>query len=367
MVHAADRRHVPPFSQAIVPARVGSPLAQHRHAVPHSRSVLSWLPAGKSAAVCFSVDDVHPGRSTDAFEAGGDLQHGALGHLEWLLERNPHLHCTLFVTPDWRQIRPHADRSLLACIPGLRHIVFHTRPLPRGTMRLDRHPGFVHYLKSLPRTDVALHGLHHLRRGPQPLVEFAHCSHRQCERILEQSMRIFNGADLPFSPGLCPPIWHFSRPLGTAMAAQGLTWVASARDLDTPITPSARTAGSGLQGVALTRPQRVFDLPLLHFPINFQATSSLDRAFSILDSGGLLSIKAHITRHLPGHTLLDGLDHDYRAYLHTLFRAIDRRYGTSLWWTSMNGIARHLNGHAPADIPIRPVHADMAGPFATAR
>src|SRR5205085_9128068 len=60
----------------------------------------TWLPAGKRAAVCFSVDDVHPATSRDEFDAGGDLGRGALGRLERLLERNPSVRVTLFVTPD---------------------------------------------------------------------------------------------------------------------------------------------------------------------------------------------------------------------------------------------------------------------------
>ncbi len=38
-----------------------------------------WLPPGKHAAVCLSIDDVHPGTSNDSYEAGGDLHAGALG------------------------------------------------------------------------------------------------------------------------------------------------------------------------------------------------------------------------------------------------------------------------------------------------
>src|SRR6266699_2489181 len=34
----------------------------------------SWLPAGKRAAVCFNVDDVHPATSRDEFDAGADPQ-----------------------------------------------------------------------------------------------------------------------------------------------------------------------------------------------------------------------------------------------------------------------------------------------------
>ena len=66
-----------------------------------------WLPDHHDAAVTFSIDDVHPGRSSDAYEAGGDLGDGALGHVAWLLERHPQLRVTLFTTPDWRELSPN--------------------------------------------------------------------------------------------------------------------------------------------------------------------------------------------------------------------------------------------------------------------
>ncbi len=304
--------------------------------------VRPWLPPGKRAAICFTVDDVHPGRSTDAFEAGGDLAQGALGHIDWLLCRHAHLHCTLFVTPDWRQVRPHAHRGVLSRIPMVRDRVYLSRPLPLGSMRLDRHPGFVRYLATLPRTDVALHGLHHLRRGPLPLVEFRGLSQRQCNNLLRRAMRIFHRAGLLFSPGVCPPAWHFSDNLGEAMIHNGLRWVASARDLETPIHRCALTGGSGLTGVSLLYPQTILGGRLVHIPTNFQATSSIDRAIAVIEAGGLVSVKAHISKYLPGHTLLDGMDIPYRNYLDRLFTEVDRRYGDSLWWPSMDDIAARV-------------------------
>jgi hypothetical protein len=62
-----------------------------------------WLPPGKIAAICFSIDDVHPGTWTycDHGEYHGA---GVLGNQEWLVDRHPKLRMTDFVTPDWRQL-----------------------------------------------------------------------------------------------------------------------------------------------------------------------------------------------------------------------------------------------------------------------
>src|SRR2546421_2794939 len=97
-----------------------------------------WLPAGKRAAVCFRVDDVHPATSEDEFDAGGDLGRGALGHVERLLHRHPRPRGTLFVTPDWRLGRPLPTPQGLSPIPPRRARLHRGPPTPRGPLPLAR-------------------------------------------------------------------------------------------------------------------------------------------------------------------------------------------------------------------------------------
>lgn len=318
--------------------------------IPH------WLPSDKRAAVCFTIDDIHPGKSTDAYEAGGDLEKGALGHVQWLLERHPQLRTTLFVTADWREIGPHVTQHLLAKVPVVRDAVYLTEILPRGTMRLGRHPEFVQYLKSLPRTDVALHGLHHVHKGPQITTEFFQRDRAECEVMVAEMIAIFHEAGLPFSLGMCPPSWHFTEELGAAMASHGLKFIASSRDIRTPVGPNAVTAMSGVRGASLIYPERIYGEQLLHFTSNFQATSPLDRAMDIIENGGLLAIKAHIIKNCCGHIALDGMDELYRNYLDALLFELEQRYGDSLWWTSMAEIAAFAEHSLPTA-----VYAGMSG------
>src|SRR3989442_6339508 len=98
--------------------------------------VRDFAPPGKCGAVVFTIDDVHPGRSTDAYEAGGDLDKGALGHVQGLLARHPQLRITLFVTADWREISPAPTRKVLAKVPWLRDRLMLARTRPAGTMRI---------------------------------------------------------------------------------------------------------------------------------------------------------------------------------------------------------------------------------------
>ena len=307
-----------------------------------SAAIQRWLPPGKAAAVCFSLDDVHPATSRHPYEAGGDLGRGVLGHLLWLLERHRRLAATLFVTPAWRMISGHPTRLLRSRVPWLRHRI-HLAPVqPRNALRLDRHPGFCRFLRRLPRTELALHGLHHTRRGDPLHVEFLGRDRRACRRALERAIEIFRRAGLPPATGFAPPGWHLTAELAGAAADAGLEFVASARDLDTPVTPGATAAGSGLRGAPLFLPARLEPSGLIHFTTNFQATSAPERAFAILDAGGLLAIKAHAAKRVGDHVMADGLDAAYRDALHRLFTQLERRYGDALAWTSFGALAAAL-------------------------
>jgi len=301
-----------------------------------------WLPPGKKAAVCFTIDDVHPGRSSDAYEAGGDLERGALGHVQWLLDRHPQLHVTLFTAADWREISPMPTRKLLAGIPFVRDRVLLAPVLSAGTMRLDRHPQFVSFLNSMPRTEIGLHGLHHVHAGPRIYQEFQDETFEQCEDKLSRALSIFCDAGLPVPLGMTPPGWQASPALLSAMRSVGLRFVGSARDIKTPVDRSAVASMSGLSNVSLIFPERL-PCGLVHFTTNFQATSHWERAKHIVDAGGLLAVKAHIAKDYLGYVMIDGVDSLYSNFLDLLFSRLEHEYGDALWWPSMGQIAQRID------------------------
>lgn len=300
-----------------------------------------WLPPGKDVAVCFTIDDVHPGRSTDAYEAGGDLGDGVLGHLAWLLERHAELRATLFVTADWREREPFVTRRTLGRVPRVRDRVWLVRRLAAGTMALDRHPEFVAHLRALPRTEVALHGLHHVHRGRRVMVEFQDEGVEACTATLRRAIDIFAAAGLPLPAGITPPGWEAPPALLAACSQVGLDYVASSRDVRTPVSATARTAMSGLQDMPLIEPTLVGD-GLVHIPSNVQATSSVDRVLDIAELGGLVSVKAHAVKSAFGHVALDGLDEVYRNYLDQLFWRLEDAYGHRVWWATMGEVAARV-------------------------
>jgi hypothetical protein len=302
---------------------------------------IQWYRPGKSAAVVMSVDDVFPGTSQTAYESGGDLERGAFGRLLWLLDRHPLLHLTVFVTPDWRRISPVAHLPWRH-VPWLRDRLYLASVLPKGTMDLRKHPEFVAFLNAMPRTEIAIHGLHHINRGRSVSVEFQNRDRAACADMLAEAIRIFEQSGLRYVPGFQPPGWDCNVDLQQACRDVGIEWVASARDVRTPVSKYARTAMSGLSGVSMLFPERIAP-NLLHISTNFQATSAPERAFDILDAGGVLSIKAHITKNVPGHQHLDGVDELYMNYLDRLFDDIEKRYGDAIDWTTLNRLATPLS------------------------
>lgn len=310
---------------------------------------IHWYRPGKTAAVVMSVDDIFPGTSESAYESGGDLEQGALGRLLWLLQRHRQLQLTLFVTPDWRRISPVADR-LWRHVPLLRDRVYLAHVLPKGTMDLRLHPQFVAFLNAMPRTEIALHGLHHINRGRSVSVEFQNRDRVACAAMLAEGLRIFEEAGLRFVRGLQPPGWDCQVALQEACRDVGIGWVTSARDIVTAVAKDAKTAMSGLGGVSLLFPERIAP-KLLHFSTNFQATSVAERAFEILDAGGVLSIKAHIAKSVPGHLHLDGVDELYMNYLDRLFFEIEQRYAEAIEWTTLNQLATPLSASCSTPLP----------------
>jgi hypothetical protein len=309
-----------------------------------------WLPAGKTAAVCFSIDDVHPASSKDGCDMGGDLAAGALGRLVRLQQRHPELRATLCVTPDWRLDSLVPDTLFLRHLPKIRRYVHWTRLRPRAQFRVDRHPRFVEYLNGLERCEVIPHGLHHAHRGARFAVEFQDQSEQQCLKMLTQALDIFRTAGLRFVRGYAPPAWEAPPALIAALGRLGFEFLSSSRDLDTPVTSDALTAGSGLKGSSLIYPQRVGDGGLVHLTTNFQATSSFERAVRILELGGVLHVKAHVFKSGGGHVMSDGLDELYCNYLDVLFAHLGARFGSALWWAHLSEIARRvhrLHGDAP--------------------
>jgi hypothetical protein len=299
--------------------------------------------------VCFSIDDIHPGTSRDAYEAGGDMERGSLGVLRQLQDRQPQLRTTLFATPDWRQTSPFPTqpRAWLAKVPFLGDRLYLAPTLPQGTMAFDRHPAFVRYLASLPHTEIALHGLHHIHPGPKIPVEFQAQGEDQCAAMLREGQGIFRKAGLPPATGMQPPAWNTPDALVRAAQREGLLYLACARDIVTPISADATSAMSGPRGMSLVQPQLFPGTRVVHLCSNFQATSPPERALQILELGGLLCVKGHIVKQYKTYVALDAVDELYCNYLDLLLDKLHARFGDALWFATMDEVARAYHAAHP--------------------
>lgn len=305
--------------------------------------MLNWKPPEKKAAICFTIDDIHPSTSTDYYEGGGDLEKGNLGLVKWLLDRHPQLKVTLFTTANWREISPVPTKKILAAIPGLRDKFYLAKRYKKNTMNLERHPQFVEYLNKMERAEIAFHGLYHVHKGLKIPVEFQNQSEKEFAIIIGEMMRIFKASGLDHVKGLCPPGWNAPNPLLNTLIEKDFDFVASARDIFTEISESAVNNMSGIKGTSLIYPERIKENKILHLPTNFQANSKIDRAKQIIENFGLLSIKAHIVKSVFGYIAIDGIDELYINYLDVLLSNLENEYGENLWWTSMGEISEYVN------------------------
>lgn len=304
--------------------------------------MLNWKPPGKKAAVCFTIDDIHPSKSSDYYEAGGDLEKGQLGRVIWLLDRHPELKVTLFTTANWREISPVPTRKLLASLPGIRDKFFLAPRYRKDTMNLEKHPEFVQFLNSVNSAEIGFHGLYHVHKGLKIPVEFQNQSEKEFREIIEEMLRIFNSSGIDYIKGICPPGWNAPEELLNRLIAEDFDFVASARDIFTPVSRNAKTNMSGIKGVSLIEPELIKGGKLIHFPTNFQANSTIDRARDIVENSGLLSIKAHIVKSVFGYVAIDGVDELYMNYLDVLLSNLKAEYGEELWITSMGEIAAYI-------------------------
>ena len=310
--------------------------------------VSNWLPENKKAAICFTIDDLHPANlAQHGYDAGGDLNEGVFGKVNWLLEKHSKLKVTLFTTADWREISPFPTRKILAKIPMLRDLFYLAKIQPKGTFQINRFPAFQDFYSNHKQVEIALHGLHHVHKGIKIPVEFQNQTLQECNVIIKKMLHIFENSKIPFAKGFTPPAWNASANLIQALTDNKVDFLASARDILTPISKEARNKMSGYPNISILYPEYINDKKIIHLPSNFQATSDFNRAFEIIENNGILSIKAHIMKNAFGHIALDGVDETYMTYLDQLLQEIEKRYGDTIWWTTMGEISDRIkNNHS---------------------
>ena len=308
----------------------------------------NWLPRDKKAAVCFTIDDLHPASlSKHGYDAGGDLNKGIFAKIDWLLKRHPQLKITFFCTADWREISPVPTRILLSKIPFFRDFFYLTKLQPKQTMQLDKYEDFINFYSNHDQVEIALHGLHHVHKGLNIPVEFQQDSFKICNNKVTKMLQIFKQSKIKFVYGFTPPAWNAPENLMKSLVANGIKFLASARDIKTTISKNAVNNMSGRKNVSIIYPELIENGKMVHFTSNFQATNDYLRAFEIIENNGLLAIKAHMIKKFHGHISLDGVDDNYMKYLDKLLFEIDEKYQEQIWWTTMGEISNKILENQP--------------------
>ena len=303
----------------------------------------NWLPEHKKAAICFTIDDLHPASlSKHGYDAGGDCNNGVFAHIDWLLKRHPQLKVTFFCTADWREISPTPTRKILSKIPVIRDFFYLTKIQPKSTLQLDKYPHFVDFYSNHKQVEIAFHGLHHVHKGIKIPVEFQEETFNVINKKIIKMIDIFKQSKIKFVYGFTPPAWNAPENLMKSLVANGVKFLASARDVKTEISKTATNNMSGRKNVSIVYPELIENGKMVHFASNFQATNAYERAFEIIENNGLVAIKAHIIKEFHGHISLDGVDENYIQYLDKLLFEIEAKYGDQIWWTTMGEMSNKI-------------------------
>jgi hypothetical protein len=223
-----------------------------------------------------------------------------------------------------------------------------SKVLKKGTMSLENHPEFVSFLNQNKQFEIACHGLHHVHKGLKIPVEFQNQTKQEFQEIVKDMIHIFDKSKIDYVKGICPPGWNAPQQLIEVLQENDFSFLASSRDVKTPISKKAKANMSGLQGVSLLYPELLSN-KLIHFPSNMQANNSIDRIFDIIENEGLVSIKGHMIKRILNYVAIDGIDELYVNYLDCIFTEIENRYGDSIWWTTMGEMATYIKQNNKSD------------------
>ncbi|MFH1285259.1 MAG: DUF2334 domain-containing protein [Candidatus Micrarchaeota archaeon] len=273
---------------------------------------IAW-PKNCKAALNINVDDVHPESASDIADCSGEQDEGVFRFLTLLGDEFPELKMTLFVTPEWRYKKFAGRwRRKLDFVFGSKYELW-----DETKFRLDLHPEWCSWLREKTRKgkfEIAVHGLNHYSPRYPYSAEFQGASYEESNAKLEKAEAIFADAKLPFVRGFRTPGWGVSSGLLQALKEREYEFVSC--------YPNAREL-SAVEGI-------------VHVPQNWDATHLVAEARNIVKSGGLLSIKAHITKKYGSDRIANGLDEVSYAKIRKLLQDV---YSWDVWFASMKEIA----------------------------
>ena len=188
------------------------------------------------------------------------------------------------------------------------------------------------------RVELAVHGLTHVRRTSLPFgwhTEFAFLSAPEVSARVSEALTIF--ADAKWRPyGFRQPGWDLSSDLAllTILREQGFRYIAGS-SLDAGLN-----AGRALVSDAyVTRVNGILNIPQ-NIELDWDMARIRDAAESLIDKGGLVSIKAHFAR---AHQT-NALSGDNVQKLRALLDHLDSHHRSRVAYATMQQIATAAEG-----------------------
>lgn len=288
---------------------------------------IGW-PEGKLAAFNLQFDDASAKDGvSDPYDYGGNPDGALVRSYLRLLEEEPELQVTLFVIPD----------------PTFREKGFYRGVVPDGTWALDRRWAFSAFLKTLPRTEIANHGLHHYQDEVRYFLkarEFEFKTRAECRETIDRSQAIFERAGfLPI--GFKPSGWGIGHNadfgLLEALSDSGFSYVA----LSSPV--------SGLNWdrnrVSNIYPQFVGGL--LNIPQNVSLSWALPVILKTIDAiierRGVVTIQGHFCE--QDRWMEDGIGPRMVEKIRDVMAYVKARYSDQIWFAQLADIARFCHEH----------------------
>lgn len=274
--------------------------------------------------VSIGIDDFHPESSKNGYDCGGDMKAGSFAFVDELLAVEPDAKATLYVTPDWAY-KPYGRWE-------------------RGLFDLRAHPAWTEWLKgccSDGRLELAEHGLFHWRCEWPFGEEFRDTSKDESLRLLRKAREIFSETGLPVSRGFRPPCWAIGKGLVEALGEYDFEFVAASSDVVSDVRPGTTSCQWGLRSVSLLHPEPIGDTAVVNIPANWDPYwSDVERAFHIVEAGGVVAVTSHIQAAYWGETIENGLSRGILDKMIHLFGALRDRYHSSITFLTHSELCR---------------------------
>jgi len=254
-----------------------------------------------------NFDDVHPEKSSNIADCGGDLEDGVFGYILELIGQFPKIKVTFFVTPNWID-KPEDPFPIKHIKKSLR--VNYKNTWKDEPFRLDRHKEWCKWLNRHSKNiEVAVHGYvhHNPNHGIWHSQEFKGASYEESLQKIKNAEALFKKADLKFVKGFRPPGWGFSDGTLKALKEMKYTFIA--------VSPS-RSRGCKVSHLS----------GLKNIPQNWSIREDVSKGLEMAAKCGGVYAKGHICDKYGKDYIGNGLNKERYEKIASLLEKLENDY-----------------------------------------